>query len=183
MGILITILIYSFILTVVFCWKDSSSYSIGMEPIDAIIGGPFMWLLLLLLASIRLFRKSNKRKEKEQKTYTSEQKAAIVKKFIGIWKSIQKKNKHYEAIWLLHPKQYIAYDITGIERIYNLKLRQPLHERIERKFHRLCYSSDVEIFDLIRQYARPLNDNDIKDFNTYERNLYKGYDIIVLERE
>ena len=46
--IITTVFVYSFILTCVCIYKDSSGY-FSMDDIDAVTAGPCMWLLMLLL--------------------------------------------------------------------------------------------------------------------------------------
>lgn len=61
--VIITILIYSLILTIITLYKDSSSYYI-VETIDIIIAGPVCWIVCLILFLIKPIVKPLMKKRK-----------------------------------------------------------------------------------------------------------------------
>lgn len=61
-SVIITILIYSLIITIVDIIKDSSSYSWGLDGwIDVVVAGPVMWIILPIIMLISFCLKKHKK--------------------------------------------------------------------------------------------------------------------------
>ena len=94
LAVLITVLVYSLIITIVDTIKDVSSYSIGLESwVDIVIAGPVMWVVIGIMAIIRpLYQKFHK--EKKIKYYSEKQIQKTVTKIIRLYKK-KHKNKNF----------------------------------------------------------------------------------------
>lgn len=91
---LITILIYSTILTIVNFVKNESSYSVGIETVDIVTSGPIMWIILLLLVVFKkplsaTYKYFQKRKEERNHSFSKKQIEKTVKKIIKNAKKIK----------------------------------------------------------------------------------------------
>ena len=87
-GILIGMLIYSFILTLVTIYKDNSSYFM-VGDLDVIVAGPLMWVILIIgYLFVRPFYTLIKEKNKNKKSKVYKQKSKkyiqkVVKKVVN----------------------------------------------------------------------------------------------------
>lgn len=165
LAVLITVLVYSLIITIVDTIKDVSSYSIGLESwVDIVIAGPVMWVVIGIMAIIRpLYQKFHK--EKKIKYYSEKQIQKTVTKIIRLYK---KKHKD-ECVWLCPQDAYL--DIDEVERPSKIELRTIRHELIEKKYHRMCYNQHKEVWSALCKIGYPVTES--KYWETFKDNTYK----------
>lgn len=167
-GILIGILIYSFILTVVALYKDSSSYFM-LEGIDVIAAGPVCWILALCLIVIKklLGKKIETYRNKKQKRPYVPKSQKYVQKTIKKIISIYKKSKE---------KYYFDFDIMysddGIEGWKSLLIEKPRNERINNKFYKLMFHQKDDVIKELKNYFNIMTIEEMKEINSYEVNRY-----------
>ena len=174
LAVLITVLVYSLIITIVDTIKDVSSYSNGLENwVDIVIAGPIMWVVIGIMAIIRpLYQKFHKEKQKEIKYYPEKQIQKTVAKVIRLYKK-----KYPNAdVWLC--PQY-AYLIVGcepvdeVEKPSKIELGTIRHELLERKYHNMCYNQPNEVWSALCEIGHPVTES--KDWETFKNNTWKEY--------
>ena len=147
--IIITILIYSLILTVVTLYKDNSSYY-TVEILDIIIAGPICWILCLLLYLIKPVIKPivENHKNTPYKVKSKKYIEQVVNKIIKNYR----KHSSYEELFDFSFRQgeFNCNDIEGWSR---LLVNRPINERLNRKFERLMYNQkDDTLVELIKYF-------------------------------
>ena len=147
--IILTILIYSLILTIITLYKDSSSYYI-VETIDIIIAGPVCWILCLILFLIKPIVKPlvAKRKDKPYSPKSKKYIERVVSKIVMNYK----KHSTYEELFDFSFKngEFNCNDIEGWGR---LLVNRPINERLNRKFEMLMYhQKDDTLVELIKYF-------------------------------
>ena len=153
--VIVTILLYSSILTVVTMYKDSSSYFI-VEPIDVIVAGPIAWAIVILvkiLQPIFPVRQQSKWVDKDEKYITR-----IVKKVIREYK--KKKNIDY----YINLKTRIGDCMTGDYEGWNSLLRKrALNEGLNYKFNCLMRYQTNETINEIKKYCKILSEDELRE--------------------
>ena len=163
--IIITILIYSLILTIVTLYKDSSGYYM-VETLDIIIAGPVCWILCLILFLIKPIVKPlmNKR---EVKPYSPKSKKYIERIIYKIIKNY-KKHFRYEELFDFSFRQG-EFNCNDIEGWGRLLVNRPIHEQLNRKFERLMYNQKDDTLAELTKYfdvvTREMLENG--DYNQY----------------
>lgn len=163
--VIITILIYSLILTIVTLYKDSSGYYM-VETLDIIIAGPVCWILCLILFLIKPIVKPlmNKRKVKP---YSPKSKKYIERIIHKVIKNYKKHSKYEELFdFSFRQGEFNCNDIEGWGR---LLVNRPIHEQLNRKFERLMYNQKDDTLAELTKYfdvvTREMLENG--DYNQY----------------
>lgn len=146
--IIITILIYSLILTIVTLYKDSSGYYI-VETLDIIIAGPVCWIVCLILFLIKPIVKPLMKKHKV-KPYSPKSKKYIERVVSRIVMNY-KKHSTYEELFDFSFKngEFNCNDIEGWGR---LLVNRPINEQLNRKFERLMYNQKDDTLAELTKY-------------------------------
>ena len=163
--IIITILIYSLILTIVTLYKDSSGYYM-VETLDIIIAGPVCWILCLVLFLIKPIIKPIVEKHKNT-PYKVKSKKHIERVISKIVKNYKKHSRYDELFdFSFRQGEFNCNDIEGWGR---LLVNRPIYERLNRKFERLMYNQkDDTLVELIKYFdvvTREMLENG--DYNQY----------------
>ena len=163
--IIITILIYSLILTIVTLYKDSSGYYM-VGTLDIIIAGPVCWILCLILFLIKPIVKPlmNKRKVKP---YSPKSKKYIERIIHKVIKNYKKHSKYDELFdFSFRQGEFNCNDIEGWGR---LLVNRPINEQLNRKFERLMYNQKDDTLAELTKYfdvvTREMLENG--DYNQY----------------
>lgn len=167
--IIITILVYSFVLTVFNLYKDSSSYFM-VDTIDFIFAGPFGWLLCLCVPVLRKIIKTIPKKEKVRKVRDQKYIAKVVKKIIK-----QYKKKEYTDDYFDFSFREGRYSVNDVEGWNELMRSKPSNERLNNKFTSLMlYQKDETIAEL-KKYCEIMNEEKMKKDNCddYFISIYK----------
>lgn len=169
LAVLITVLVYSLIITIVDTIKDVSFYSNGLENwVDIIIAGPIMWVTIGLVAIIRpLYQKLRKKKQKKIKYYSEKQIQKTVAKVIRLYK----KKHSDDDIWLCPQDAYIGVD--EVEKPSTIELGTIRYELLERKYHKMCYNQPKEVWSALCKIGHPVTES--KDWGTFKNNTWKEY--------
>ena len=147
--VIITILIYSLILTIVTLYKDSSSYYI-VETIDVIIAGPVCWIICLILFLIKPIVKPLMKKRKV-KPYSPKSKKYIEQIVSKIVKNYRK-HSNYDELFDFSFKQG-EFNCNDIEGWGRLLVNRPINEQLNRKFEHLMYNQkDDTLVELIKYF-------------------------------
>ena len=167
LAVLITVLVYSLIITIVDTIKDISSYSSGLDSwVDIVIAGPVMWAVIGIIAIIRpLYQKFHK--EKKIKYYSEKQIQKTVTKVIRLYK---KKHKD-ECVWLCPQDAYLGVD--EVERPSNIRLGTIRHELLEKKYHNMCYNQTKEVWSVLCKIGHPVTESN--DWETFKNNTWKEH--------
>lgn len=177
-GILIGILIYSFILTVVTIYKDNSGY-FTVDTIDVIAAGPFAWLLMLIFTIIRAVISAIIPKDKRQskkREYVPKNSAYIervTKKIVRIYKKVEVKQRH-EVNYFSFEHRSVFYNYNNVEGWNKLMVKNPRYEGINRKFESLMYNQKEDVVKELEKYFVPV---------TKEYLMNDGWDIYEAESE
>ena len=169
LAILITVLVYSLIITIVDIIKDVSSYSGGLESwVDIMIAGPVMWALMGIVAIIRpLYQKFHKGKSKKIKYYYEKQIQKTVAKVIRLYKEKYKD----ECVWLCPQDAYLGVD--EVERPSNICLGTIRYELLENKYHKMCYNQHKEVWSALCKIGHPITESEC--WETFKNNTYEAY--------
>lgn len=160
--ILITVLVYSTILTIVLIFKDLSSYSFGVEPVDVVVSGPVAWLLTLVLLAIKPIRKKfNKNKVKKTKIYSPQMVEKTTKRIIKLYHRI-----YDEPLWLVPQNCYVGTLETN--RPSEVKLKKMRYEILEKRYFRMCLNQPDDVWKAILSISRPVTESEY--WETYKRN-------------
>lgn len=166
LAVLITILVYSLIITIVDSIKDISSYLSGLEDIDIIIAGPIMWLIVGAIAIIRpLYQKLHKGKSKKIKYYSEKQIQKTVVKVIKLYK----KKHQNEVVWLCPQNKYV--DVDEVDKPSNISLGTIRYELLENKYYKMCYNQPDKVWSALCKIGHSVTESEYwEDFknNTCE---------------
>lgn len=147
--VIITILIYSLILTIVTLYKDNSGY-FTVDTLDIIVAGPVCWILCLVLFLIKPIIKPLIKKHKS-KSYSRKSKKYIERVVSKIIKNY-KKHSSYDELFDFSFKrgEFNCNDIEGWGR---LLVNRPINEQLNRKFECLMYNQkDDTLAELIKYF-------------------------------
>lgn len=176
--IIITILVYSAINTILCIYKDSSSYSMGMEWTDLISGGPVLWLVFGVCLIIRKFFgkkiaaiQDAKRKNYKPKMYSKRKIEKIVKKAMKIARNKDKKYKSYFLIteWF----RDFDGDYEGAEDLIPNKEK---FQFIRKKFSSIYHNQKELTIAEIKKYMVPVTEIEMKANNDNEWYIKKYKD-------
>lgn len=146
--VIITILIYSLILTIVTLYKDSSSYYI-VETIDIIIAGPVCWIICLILFLIKPIAKPIM-KNRKTKPYSPKSKKYIERIVSKVVKNYRKHSNYDELFdFSFRHGEFNCNDIEGWGR---LLVNRPLYEQLNRKFEHLMYNQKDDTLAELTKY-------------------------------
>lgn len=146
--VIITILIYSLILTIVTLYKDSSGYYM-VETLDIIIAGPVCWILCLILFLIKPIVKPlmNKRKVKPYSPKSKKYIERIIHKVIKNYK----RHSMYDELFDFSFRQG-EFNCNDIEGWGRLLVNRPINEQLNRKFERLMYNQKDDTLAELTKY-------------------------------
>lgn len=165
-AVIITIFVYSFVITVVDIVKDASSYSMGLDGwIDVLVAGPVMWILLPLIKIYAIFHeKLRKNKVKKEKTYSEKQIRKTVQRFMKLYK----KKCCDDYIWLKPENTYFVGG-SEIERPSSLNLGTIRYELLEKKYKKMCRTQSDIVWTILCQISHPVTESEA--WNTYKSNV------------
>lgn len=158
-GIIIGLLIYSFINTVIVIYKDCSSYFI-VETLDYIVAGPFLWIIMFLVKGFnisfeKLLNKNSKPKNKAK-----------------IKRIVKRTYKHFTKYWDNKFRPYIDFqrrliydNYCGIEGYDSFLIKKPMYESLNRDFKYIIKYQYYETIPFLEEYFRPLNEEEISDLD------------------
>ena len=156
--VIITILVYSLILTIVTLYKDASGYYTA-DDIDIITAGPVCWMLALIFVVLKPFLKSRIRKKKEYKLKSSKYIQKTVKKIITIYrKNLQKRG--YEPDYIDFSIHSGRFNVNEIEGWDVLMVKRARYEFINNRFERLMCHQKEETVKELKKYFREATDYD-----------------------
>jgi hypothetical protein len=155
-GIIIGVLVYSLILTIVFLYKDNSSY-FAPDDLDAVLAGPVLWLYLLFLLIVikpiyQVFFKNKKKKEVPYKPESDRYIQKIVKKVVHNYLRHRDYLYYFDFAYYRMPSDY--YNIYyGYD---DLLVKSPRYERLNSKFIFLMFNEDKDrtIKELKKYFVR-----------------------------
>lgn len=153
-SVIITILIYSLIITIVDIIKDSSSYSRGLDGwIDVVVAGPVMWIILPIIMLISFCLK--KHKKKHPKEYSEKQIEHTVKRYLKIYLKKMSLKKGENCVWL-KPEHLYSIDFSEFMRPSELKLKWILLEPFEKKYQRICWKYPDQVWNILSEIGKPV---------------------------
>ena len=167
--IIITVLVYSLILTVVTFYKDSSSYYV-IGPIDIIVSGPICWVMCLILLPIRPLIKNH-----ESKPYSPKSKEYIEKIVSKIIKNYKRHRDYIEYFNFSSRHQYNYNDIDGWDR---LLINRSCYEWLNKKFERLMYNQQEDTLAILKSYFKEFTEQDVNDDTPYEVEMSMQYKLM-----
>lgn len=162
---LITVLIYSLILTIINIYKDNSSYFV-VESLDVIMAGPVMWIFLLLLIILKpvlKFIKSKNVAKKEWENKDQKYIAKIVKHIINQYKKKSYTDDFFD--FYMYSGEYNVNDIEGWTRLLNKKAK---NELLNNKFCKLMHNQKEETIAELKKYCLLLDECKLKEMNCDE---------------
>lgn len=161
--VIITILIYSLILTIVTLYKDASGYY-RADDIDIVTAGPICWVIALIILVLKPFLKSRTRKKKEYKLKSSKYIQKTVKKIITIYrKNLQK--RRYEPDYIDFSMYRGEFNVNDVEGWDVLMIKQARYEFINNRFERLMWHQKEETVEELKKYF-----SEAKDYDGYHES-------------
>ncbi|MBR3515376.1 MAG: hypothetical protein IKO10_03605 [Lachnospiraceae bacterium] len=159
--VLITVFIYSLILTIVTLYKDSSGYYMA-DDIDILTAGPVCWVLVLIIMFLKPFFKDRKKKEKQYKPRSSKYIQKTVKRIVTVYK------KHLRG----DETDYIDFSIyrgdCNFDDTYGwdvLMVKRARYEFINNRFERLMWHQKEETVEELKKYF-----SEVKDYDGYHKS-------------
>ena len=159
MNIIITILIYSLILTIVTLYKDSSGYY-EADVIDIVTAGPVCWVLVLILVLLKPFLK--KKKEKQYKPRSSKYIQKTVKRIVTVYKKYLRGDEVDYIDFSIYRGNYDFNDADGWDVLMVKKAR---YEFINKRFERLMWHQKEETVEELKKYF-----SEAKDYDGYHKS-------------
>lgn len=165
MAVIVTILVYSFILTVAAFYKDYSGYFV-LDTIDVVLAGPCMWIVLLVLFLLNPYlRKINRKWTYKPQSQKDIQK--IVKKIVSLYDKKRNDGDVFDFFCMLSNEYG---DIFGWE---DLEIKSPKYERVNKAFSRLMFYQQKETIEELSKYFEKISDKDvIKSWNLIDGHEY-----------
>lgn len=174
-GIIIGLLIYSFINTAIVIYKDCSSYFI-VEALDYIVAGPFLWIIMLLVKifSINFERLLNKNPKPKSKAKIKR----IVKR---TYKHFTKYCDKYSKFrpYIDFQRKFIYDNYCGIEGYNFFLIKKPIYELLNKDFEYIIKYQYYETIPFLQEYFRPLNEEEISDLDDEIIDNIKNKDRII----
>lgn len=161
-GIIIGLLIYSFINTVIVIYKDCSSYFI-VEALDCIVAGPFLWIIMFLVKTFNInFEKIlNKKPKPKSKAKIKRIVKRTYKHFAKYWDNKHSKFRPY----IDFQRSFIYDNHCGIEGYNSFLIKKPMYESLNRDFEYIIKHQYYETIPFLEEYFRPLNEEEISDLD------------------
>ncbi len=161
--VIITILIYSLILTIVTLYKDASGYYTA-DDIDIITAGPVCWVVALIFVVLKPFLKNRTGKKKEYKLKSSKYIQKTVKKIVTVYrKNLQKRGYEPDYIdFSIHSGEFNVNDIEGWDV---LMVKSPIYESLNNRFERLMWHQKEETVEELKKYF-----SEAKDYDGYHES-------------
>lgn len=155
-GLCVGIIIYSIILTIIFLYKDISSYY-DSEGIDLIISGPIAWILIAFCYFIvRPIVKKLPDKSHKEKPYKMKNKKyihKIAKKVIANAKKNKLNDRWFDLTRDLKETYYDDY-----YGLLGLLVEKPKYEWLNKKYSRLVFHQKEDLVNEIKQYMIPVTE-------------------------
>lgn len=179
-GVIVGILIYSFLQTLLIFYKDihSGYYDVGV--IDMVFAGPITWIIyLVILLVIRpiyvVLHPHIKEKEYKPKSIVYIKK--VVKKIVRNYA----KQKHHDGYFDFTKCWRDDYfDYYGFQ---DLRVHKPRNERINNRFMSLMFNQPKETIEELNQYFEVVTEDMMKknDYDEYYIQNYKDKGLRVLK--
>jgi hypothetical protein len=153
--VLITIFIYSLILTLVTLYKDCSGYFI-VDAIDIVTAGPCCWMLVLIVFLLRpLFKNKNSHKDKPFVPKSNKYIKNVVKKIVNNYSKKCERINCWDYIDFSRMSGG-EFNVNDIEGWDVLMVKKPIYEGINKKFLNLMCSKDEDrtILELKTHFKR-----------------------------
>ena len=176
---IITICVYSLILAVVSIYKDESSHSFGIEPIDIVVGGPVTWLLFALIFCIynpiykkySAYRKKHPKSATPYRPYTPKQISKIVEKAM---KASRKSCEYYRADYrdfvFTFDKEFVhKMDCDEIYDLRDLPYQVSQYKKLTKKYNQILLHQREELITAILPYFEPWT---VEEYNKLEFSPY-----------
>ena len=173
--VLITILIYSTLLTILFIYKDFSNYSVENSYADLILAGPVCWVLVVLVNLLHVFKPVreffDKFLKRDPKDFTVKKAERIVY-FITL---IAKRDKWRPDAWFNIDTDY---EFKQDYFCWNdLMVKKFPYEMLNKRFNRLMRKQHHLGKAALLKYMTPITKDDYKDCNKwwieeFERGKY-----------
>lgn len=171
-AVIITILVYSLILTIVDIIKDNSGYSVGLDAMDLIVAGPIMWVMLLVINVIGkpIYNKFFKNREKKKKIYSISEIEKTVTRMLKVYRKKHIK-EDLDALWVVKQDVYLGSEVTSrIIRPSELKIGSMLFERLEKKYHTICYAYPDDVWNILCKIGISVDKSSLWD--SFMQNSY-----------
>lgn len=161
-AVIITILVYSSILTVWVFYKESSSYIITLSEYDFIFAGPVSWVLAVVLGVFyHLKKKFGKEKPFEYKPKPHKYIRDVVEKIVKIYKKKREKYKDKELFdFTMRCDVFCCNNLNGWS---DLLVSKPKYEHINKKFETLMLFQKSDTIDELAEYFEVMDDEKIKE--------------------
>lgn len=158
LSVIFAILIYSFILTVVTLYKDSSSYYC-VDVIDVVTAGPVCWVVALIFAVLKPFLKSRTGKEKEYTIKSSKYIQKTVKKIVTVYrKTLQRRGWKPDYIdFSMYRGEFNVNDVEGWDV---LMVKRARYEFLNNRFESLMWHQKEETVEELKKYFSEATDYD-----------------------
>ena len=156
-GIIIGLLIYSFINTIVVIYKDCSSYFI-VETLDCIIAGPFLWIIMLFIkiCNINFEKLLNKNPKPKNKAKIKRIVKRAYKHFTKYWDKYDELRPYIDF-----QKRFVYNNYCGIEGYDSFLIKKPMYELLNKDFEYIIKHQYYETIPFLQEYFRPLNEEEI----------------------
>lgn len=169
LGIIIGLLIYSFISTVFVIYKDNSSYFI-VEKLDIVLAGPICWLFILLCnvveyIGVHIFKFNKKPKKYKYKSSKYIQK--LVKKIIKIYKT--KRNIKFDVFDFDFCEDNDDWDVSGWRHLLK---NSPKYEHLNNKFKTVMFKQEEDVINELNKYFIPVTSKYFDE--NWAVNIYKA---------
>lgn len=176
--VIITILIYSLILTIVTIYKDNSGYyEIGVA--DIIVAGPICWIMLLVLFIIKPIIKPLMKNHKSKSYSPKSEKyiKCVVSKIIKNYKKHRNYTEYFD--FSFRQGQFNVNDVEGWGRLI---INRSYYGGLTKKYERLMFNQKEDVLPILLAYFNAFTKDDINNDTPYEvkQSLYNNKLIYVL---
>lgn len=177
--VIITILIYSLILTIVTIYKDNSGYyEIGVA--DIIVAGPICWIMLLVLFLIKPIIKPLMKNHKSKPYSPKSEKyiKCVVSKIIKNYKKHRNYTEYFD--FSFRQGQFNVNDVEGWGRLI---INRSYYGGLNKKYERLMFNQKEDVLPILLTYFNAFTKDDINDDTPYEvkQSLYNNKLIYALK--
>ncbi len=163
LSVIVTIFLYSLILTLVTLYKDSSGYY-TMDDIDIVTAGPICWLLILIIMFLKPFLKHMKKKEHKYKPKSAKYIQKTVKKIITIYRK-KLQNRGYKPDYIDFSIYRGAFNVNEIEGWDVLMVKRARYELLNKHFSDLMWHQKEETIEEVKKYFI-----EVKDYDGYYKS-------------
>lgn len=179
-GVIVGVLIYSFLQTLLIFYKDIHSGYYDVEIVDIVFAGPIAWIVCLIILVVihpiyRILHSRVKGKE-----YQPKSKAYIKKVVKKIVRNYAKQKQHDEYFdftqcWGDYYGNYYGFR--------DLRVHKPRNERINNRFMLLMFHQPKETIEELNQYFEVVTEDMMKknDYDEYYIQNYKDKGLRVLK--